>query len=239
MPDDLRSEQRDLIGKKLAAIGTNGLPVLLRRLPVSERFESSIVVPAITKLATRDHLPELRAALQRDNEVIQVFMTKHWEADARDVLLARLPDHRAALPAEVLRIVAEAKDPATYVDLRWHFLNLNHGHDQVLPVLEQCPGFDTAALVREAWTRARLGIISTSDLAVAAAKQGLPDALSLVVMGLEGSGDKNRRARELTQIGTLTGYDGPFTNTLEWVSAHLEQFSFDAAQQRYVLPVTR
>jgi hypothetical protein len=145
--------------QKFRAAGTKGLPALLRRLPLDSNLE--YYVPSlVSQLATRAQLAELRSALERDSDLVRVFVMKHWEADARDVLVAKLRDHRQPLPADALRIAAEARDPATYADLRWHFVRLKYGHDRVLAALEQCPGFDTAAAVREAWRWAQLGLAS-------------------------------------------------------------------------------
>jgi len=224
--------------QKFRAAGTKGLPVLLRRLPLDSNLEYSVPF-LVSQLVTRAQLAELRSALERDSELVSVFVMKHWEVDARDVLVAKLRDHRQPLPADALRIAAEARDPATYADLRWHFVRLKYGHDRVLAALEQCPGFDTAAAVREAWRWTQLGLTSEDDLATAAAKQGLPDALIRAVLSLEGSRDESRQRRDLPQLAALTGYDGPADKALPWLSANLAQFRFDAARQRYALRLAR
>jgi hypothetical protein len=235
VPDGWDNASRKTITTKLEAIGVNGLPALLRRLPLGESVENGLVFPAIAKLITRDQLPELRAALERDDNVVEVFRRKHWEADARDELVAKLPDHRLPLRPSALRIAAEAKDPATYADLRWHFVHLRYGQDDVIGALEQCPGFDSAAAVREAWQYARLGVTDTGDLAAIAARQGLPDALSLAVTHVADARDEETQQRWLAQVASLTGYNGPTNNALPWLIANLDRFRYDAAQQRYVL----
>ena len=224
--------------QKFRAAGTKGLPALLRRLPLDSNLE--YYVPSlVSQLVTRAQLAELRSALERDSELVRVFMEKHWEADARDVLVAKLRDHRQPLPPEALRIAAGARDPATYADLRWHFVRLRYGQDEVLTALEQCPGFDTAGAVREAWRWAQLGLTSGDDFATAAAKLGLPEALNRAVLNLEGSRDESRQRRDLPQLAALTGYSGPADKALTWLSANLAQFRFDAARQRYALQPAR
>ena len=121
VPDYADGDFRKVIETKFAAVGTNGLPALIRRLPLDSVVEKSFVLPVIRELATREHLPELLAALQRDHDVVNVFTGKHWEADAREVLVGKLKDHARPLPAEALRIMAEAKDARTYEDLRGTF----------------------------------------------------------------------------------------------------------------------
>lgn len=238
-PEYLNQPLQDALRKKLAAIGTNGLPALLRRLPLPENLEDSAVLHVVEQLATREHLDELRSALGRDDRVIRVFVNKRWEADARDVLLARLPDHRRPMIADALRVAAEARDPKTYANLRWHFVRLDWGHDRVLAALEQCPGFDTAAATREAWERVRLGLSNDDTLAPAAAKLGLPEALHRAVIDLENTQDKPRREREVPQLAALTGYTGPSDKALAWLGANLARFRFDETRQHYILHATR
>lgn len=223
------------IKNKLEAIGASGLPALLQRLPLSHNVEMSQVLPVISKLVTRDRLPELRAALQRDDNLVTVFEYKHWEADARDILVARLSDHRQRLSADGLRIAAEAKSPATYADLRWHFVRLEFGQDEVLTALKQCPGFDTAAAIREAWQFAQLGMISPEYIAPIAAAQGLPGALNSAVTGIQSVNDAGSRQQELDKLASLAGYTGPKEETFTWLVSNLGELQFDPAAQRYVL----
>ena len=238
-PESCDQPLRDAIRKKLAAVGTNGLPALLRRLPLGGNLGESAVLPVVSQFVTRAHLAELRAALERDSDVVRVFTAKQWEADARAALVARLRDHRQPMPADALRFAAEAHDPASYADLRWHFVRLNYGHDRVLAALEQCPGFDTAAAVREAWRWAQLGLSNDDHLAVAAAMQGLPEALSRAVIDLENTQDSTKRDRDVPRLAALTGYTGPTNQTLVWLGANLGRFRFDEARQRYVVQLER
>ena len=235
VPDYSEGDFHKLIEDKFIAIGTNGLTALIRRLPLDPSLEQSFVLPTLRKLATRAHLPELLAALRRDYGVAIVFVEKHWEVEARPVLINKLKDRTRPAPAEALRIVADAKDPQNYEDLRRRFLHLDSDQHLVIPALEQSPGLDVAALVREAWARSRMGLINGNGLAVAAAKQGLPDALTTAIVTMEKSGSKSWKQSELAQLAELTGYTGAATNTLAWLGANLADFQFDATQQRYVL----
>ncbi len=235
LPDYPAKVLQQAARQKITALGTNGLPILLQRLPLTQSTEDNIVFPAIRKLITRDQLPELRAALQRDDNVVTLFVQMKWEADARDILLAKLPDHRQVLPPAALRLIAEAKDPATYPDLRWHFVHLDSGQDQVVTALEQCPGFDVDGAVREAWQLAQLGINSTHDLAPIAARQNLPNALNFAVVLADQDDSKRSRQNKLNQLASLTGYNGPTNETLAWLTANLTHFKYDPAHQRYTL----
>lgn len=104
---------RQRIQSRFDAIGAAGLPVLLAHLPLETRVEANWGFPFLTKFATRDQLPELRAALARDVYLAGWFHQMKWEDDARDVLLRELPDHRQVFTPAALRIAATGHDPAT------------------------------------------------------------------------------------------------------------------------------
>jgi|GEM_PF-5446379 len=228
-------DTRQKIQSKLSAIGANGLPALLRRLPLSEQQDYYLALPVINNLVTRDHLPELLAALERDTRLTRVIVQKHWEAEALPVFRRMLSDHRHVLPADALRIVANAKIPATYADLRWHFVRLQSSTYLVFPALENCPGFDLAGAVTEAWNHLNLQVRGDFDLTVAAAKLGLPDALSTAVVELESIGNEDLLKRTLPQLAEMTGYSGPSTNEVTWLGKNLDKLRFDPNLRRYVV----
>jgi hypothetical protein len=228
------SADHQTIMRKITAIGSYGLPELIRRLPADAMIESSFILPAVRQLAGREHLPELREALRRDPDVADIFVNKNWEEDARDILAGQLSDHRIALPAAALRIVARAHNPADYPGLAWHFVRLYSGQDDVITELRQCPGFDLAAVLREAWQRAQLGLIPNNSLAAAAAAEGLPDAMNIAVTQMEAESGNDDRQRLASRLAALTVYQGPPEKAGEWLSANLDRLRFDPAARRYV-----
>jgi hypothetical protein len=193
----------------------------------------------LTKLATRDQLPELREALGRDNYLANWFHQMKWDDDARDTLLSRLSDHRQFFWPQALRIVAAAKDPATYPDLKWHFVRLQNDQARVAAALAQCPGFDLPGTVLEAWNRARLGLIQyqQNDLALLAAHQGQLDAFTQSVIYLENQSQNGNPAKSLQthalELTALTDFSGPPETALSWLSANLARFQYDPATRRY------
>jgi len=142
------------IQSRLQAIGVRGLPMLLARLPLGTQSEDDFIFPVLTKLATRDQLPELQAALGRDNHLANWFHKMKWDDDARDTLLRHLSDHRQSYGSDALCLAASAKDPATYPDLKWHFVRLPNDQARAAAALAQCPGFDLPGAVLESWDRA-------------------------------------------------------------------------------------
>ena len=235
LPDTWNSDGKKNIQNQLALIGTGGLPVLLRHLPLSEEAENNYVLPVLTRLATHDQLPELLAALDRDPNLAGWFEQKGWAAEARPTLLARLADHRINYPAAAVKLAAEAHAPATYEDLKWRFCQLRDGQDRVLPALRACPGFDVAGAVREAWRRAQLGLAEKQDLAMPAAELGLTDAFQVSVMNMESQRDTYGRNRLAAKLVALTQYPGSTNQAAQWLSANLGRFDFDAALGRYVV----
>ena len=235
LPDNWNLAGKKNIQDELALIGTGGLPVLLRHLPLSEEAEDNYVLPVLTRLATHAQLPELLAALDRDPNLAGWFEQKGWAAEARPTLLARLPEHRLNYPAAAVKLVAEAHDPATYEDIKWRFLQLRDGQDRVLPALRACPGFDVAGAVREAWRLAQLGLVGNQDLTLAAAELGLTDAFQASVMNMESLPDQYSRVRLAAKLVALTQYPGSTSQAAQWLSANLGRFDFDAALGRYVV----
>lgn len=235
-PDDLWLENvRNRILPKLSAIGTNGLPVLIRRLPLPEQQENYLVFPIIRQFANREHLPDLLAALERNPRMTRLFVEKGWQADAGPVLLRMAGERRRPLPAEALLIVAASKNPETYNDLRWHFVRLRSGFHRVISSLERCPGFDLAGAVSEAWDRLDRQRVGDLDIVVAAAKLGLPDALPRAVVQLEDVGDSEMLKRMVPELAKMTGYSGPLTNAVTWFGANLDRLRFDPSLRRYVV----
>jgi hypothetical protein len=235
IPSPVNVADRKKIQAKITAIGTRGLPILLRRLPLGNQLESFYVFPVLAKLATRDQLAELREALRHDPWLGEWFIDMHWDADARDVLVSVLGDHRLSFAARELCLAAGAKDPATYPDLAWRFVHLPNQQDKVLSALRDCPGFDVNAVVRNAWKLAQLGVTPPHDLAPAAAAQGLPDALTTAVVDMEGTAEGSRRSEQAATLAALTDYQGLPQAAAGWLSANLGRLRYDPGQQRYLL----
>jgi hypothetical protein len=239
LPENASAAQRRSIQSRLETIGTRGVPLLLARLPLDARTEFDYVFPLLTKLATREQLPELREALGRDLDLADWFHEMNWDEDARDVLLGKLGDHRVSFGPEALCLAAEARVPATYPELTWRFGRLLDQQARVADELARCPGFDLDGAVREAWGRVRLGLNPPGELALLAAKQGLPDAFNQAVIQLEQSGDSVlHRQYQAGQIAALTDFKGNPETAGDWLSAHLGRFHYDAEAHRYRVGVS-
>ena len=143
-------------------------------------------------------------------------------------------DCRLVTP-DALVMAATAHAPATYPDLAWHFAYNQGAQEKMLPALEQCPGFDLTGAVRLAWKRARLGLASQDELSLAAASEGLPEAITTAILRLERRLEAPEERRWLDSLRALTGYDGPPSKLRSWLLEHVGQFQFDPARKRYAL----
>jgi hypothetical protein len=229
---------RKALGEQLAALGKPGLKRVLERLPLeSHEVQTSVRESILPALVTRDDLPILREALRQDLRLVSVFVAKGWQADARDIVLARLPDRRLPLPVAALAIAAEAKDPLTYGDLAWHVVHRHEACGALLPALDACPGFPVADTLRAAWRRALIGKASIGDLIGPAAAEGLPGALDAVIEGLaEAECLSGTLPGFLAALGKVVDYAGPADATFaRWLVAHRGQFAFDPERRRYHL----
>lgn len=115
-------------------------------------------------------------------------------------------------------------------------MRLENQQQIVATNLAECPGFDLPGAVREAWQRMLLGLNQPGDLPLLAARQGLPDAFTQAVIQLESRANlsKAQQAR-ITQLAALTDFSGPPETAQAWLSAHLGQFQYDSATERYGL----
>jgi hypothetical protein len=159
-PRNWPAEDKKLIESKLAQMGSQGVPMLLEELPLNDPFDQNFAWPFLRTNLTREHLPQLRQALERDTALATLAREKQWNADVRDVVLKILPDHRKPFAADTLIIAAEARDPATYDELAWRFIHLNGGHARVEPFLKECPGFNLAETIRQTQRCTQVQIVS-------------------------------------------------------------------------------
>jgi hypothetical protein len=236
LPDNSDAATRKLIQSRLAAIGTAGVPLLLDRLPWERNAEMFYLFPYLTTYATRDQLPDLRAALARDLNLADWFKKMKWDDAARETLVSRLSDHRQVFPPVALELAAGARNPATYADLKWHFVRLEYQQQAVATALAECPGFDLNGAIREAWQRVLLGLNPPGDLPFLAAKLGLPDAFNQAVIQVESRANLSQQAKDrIQQLAALTEFPGPPDAAQAWLSARLGRFQYEPATGRYRL----
>ncbi len=233
--DTSQHNRRLALGKRLKDLGPDVAPAILRLVPIAESRAHYALTGVLGGLVRREHLPELRAALKRDMRLARLFVRKHWEEDARDIVLAELPKRRLTFTADALLIAARARDPATYEDLHWYVVQTGMPQEILAAELAECPGFDLAACVNEAWRRARYGMVPKSGLLLPAARLGIAEALDGAIARFEEQEHAKTRQRRLDELVPLVAYYGPMAEIGTWLSEHRGRFEFDAARGIYVV----
>ncbi len=233
IPDQYRQDYTVTIRKKIATLDPQYLPIVLRQLPNDEGLVNTYIRPAINKLIRPEHLPAFTELWSRSDLLISEARRQRWEDTVRETMKERIKERREISPT-VIALAAGARDPDTYEDLAWHFINSRWGHDTMLREMKHCEGLKLPSLIDQAWRRARLTLNSVNGLAFPAAALGLPDALRHAYLQLERyEGDARIAKRETLQ--ELTTFEGPSNEFETWLKTHLSKLSFDPSVEKYQL----
>ncbi len=233
IPDRYRQDYVISIRKKIASLGSENIPVLLRHLPNDEGLVNTYIRPAINKMIQAQHLPAFKELWSRSDLFINEVRRHRWADKVRDTMKARITERRQISPT-VIALAAGSRDPATYKDLRWHFINSRWGHEIMLREMKQCDGLELPTLIDQAWSRARLNLASVDGLAIPAAVLGLPDALRQAYLHLlKHEGDARTQKRE--QLREIIAYQGPDEKFEAWLLKHLTELRFDKSDKVYRL----
>ena len=219
------------IQEQLGKLSAKHLPVLLRNLPEDEGDANSYCQRLVTRLIRPEHLPAFETLwANRDLFIAQARRMK-WEEQIRETLAHRLKKRMPMSPTAIA-IVAEGDDPNIAPDLEWHFLNSRWGQAEILRALKNNEHLDQQKLVRSAWKRARVGLISKPRLALAAAEQGLPDALGETARYWE-TLEGDQRNKYTDRLMRLTSYKGDQADFATWFTANLPKLVFDSQSGTY------
>lgn len=234
IPDRASYESAELIRQKYESLPPEHLPLLLGNLPEEDAIVNTYLAQTISENIRSEHLPALKKVWATRDLFLTEIRRHDWEVHVRGTLIQRISQRQPVSPTAVA-IVAEAGDPATYSDLRWHFINSRWGHESLLRAFQQCEGLNTDDLVRESWQRARLDLIHPDGLSLAAARLGLPDALRFAVAYMEKlEGDRRDELRQ--KIRQLTTHEGPVNEFETWLQNHLGKLVFSSTIQKYIEP---
>lgn len=239
-PRELRNGDQKILQSKFNALGSTHLDRLIARLPV-HHYVRHYSFNTIRKHATRDHLPALLAAFERDPAVAGIIVWKRWQQDA--VAIAR--EHlRASGPfssgdtTALVAIATKAPDPAINDDLFHHFVLTDGGHSNMIKSLRQQPGFPIDEAIARAWARERSGLASNSrDLAYHAIRLGDPEALRRTIAHLSGLANANHPEHKRKRALLDEAVDQPAgTDALAWAHSHFAQLQFDPDRKVFTLP---
>lgn len=231
---EMAAPEREQAMGDLRAIGADHLELLLARLPVTSYLES-LVYGAIRNLTTPDHRDLILKYLPQDHGLASIAIRKGWSQEAGDVLKVFLKERRpldSRNGAMVVSVVAEAADPATYEDLRWHFVHSSQGQRQMAAKLREIPDFPWWETLSEAWDLGRYSQIGKrSVLAPLAARLGDREALRSSLRHLTLEGHQFER-KLLSQAIAHPGDD----LDEHWVRQNFEALRFDDSTRRWILP---
>lgn len=239
LPEFPQDEARRQFKAVQAPYGREALPALLGPLPVSDSVWMHTIRPEIERRITAEDKPLLIGALRRDARLAPMLIMKGWGGDILPVVVEQLPDHRVAMPADVVVLAAGSSDSRD-ADLKWRFIYNGNSYDRMASALQKRPGFPMSEAIREAWSRSRIERDTTDyGLALLAAGEGLPGGLPSAIRCLEQQTDTRERGRMSEPLARLTGYEGPVESRDRWLMQNAGRFQFDTATRRYTLPAAR
>lgn len=236
LPKEINGKQHREIQRRFDALGGDFLDHLIARLPVAH-YARDYTYRTIKQHASKDHLPALLAALPNEPRVAGILRQSGWgwQQDGLPILKERLRKHTPldfGVAWQVVTLVAQDQDPATYEDLRWHFIHADTGHTYMIKPLSACPGFPLDEAIEAAWIRARSGLGGqANDLSFHALHTGDPEALRHAIAALLKLPNDDKRARLEAAV------DQPAeSKLLAWLHSNFDQLEFDPARQVFFLP---
>jgi hypothetical protein len=235
VPDSLDYRWRQLLQAKVVAVGSAGLPMLLKKLPVEREIFYAAIRPALSKLATREHLPALREALERMPELAWLFLEKGWAAEGREPLAKHLVNRGETLDPAALKVLAGAQNPQHCPDLLWHWAANQQGAPDVFPALSFCTPAERKNTLELGWKRARFGLKDRNEIAALAASEGLPDSLAALLDRLMEPVDPPQRQRELAPLMAVTPFSGKPADFPAWLKQNAHRLHWEPTTKGYRL----
>lgn len=233
IPQNLQGPQWQATKARLLATGTEHLDRLIHRLPVGQ-YAEELVFRVIRELIEEQHRPLLLSALEREPALASIALRRGWQDGAVVTLAARLRHHVPlewrATPSVVV-VVAGAKDPDTYDDLKWHFVHGSTGHRAMAKALRLCPEFPLEEAIGEAWNLARYEPWGRRhQLAVLAARLGDREALRQAYVTYA----SQEQAEDQLLLEEIV--DCPEGEILrDWIHAKLPELAFNKERKRWEL----
>jgi hypothetical protein len=112
----------------------------------------AVVKPFLLKHAGDADRPVLLERMTHDPRLGEIFLAKGWRTEAMP-LLKGFAKQRVPLSLEVLKGLAEEKDPALAADVAAIAARLPRDAEELETVLKDYPGFDWKEFVRQGWIR--------------------------------------------------------------------------------------
>jgi hypothetical protein len=221
--------------QKLERIGPAVVPALARRQANADSTERHVVRPVLQSQARAEHLPVLLECLKESPAIAWLLLDKKWAAESQAALRPWVKQRQVVLPGEAVMLAARGRDPSLNADLAWHFVQGNELHGQMLQELRQVPVFEAGPAIAQAWKRMRLGFFQSDDLALAAAAEGLPAALSHAAARLFEQTVGDPRDNFRGKLSALIDYQGAPGEFESWLLRNAPKLIFDPARRKYHL----
>lgn len=220
--------------QKLERLGPAVVPALVRRQALADSTELHVVRPVLQSQVRAEHLPALLECLHESPAIAWLLLDKKWTAESQAALKPWLKQRKIMLPGAAVMLAARGRNPALNADLAWHFVQANELHGQMLLELRQVPGFEAGPAIAQAWKRMRLGFFQSDDLALAAAAEGLPEALSHAAARLFEQTAGAPRDNFRGKLSALIDYEGAPGEFEAWLLRNSPKLIYDPARRKYL-----
>ena len=136
--------------RMLERVGREHLDVLLMNLP--DRDVASYCLHRINNVVTEEDKDLIIEWLEDDSRLGIVVAAHRWALDARPVLVRKLVAHPRWVSEHCIYSIAQLRDPSTYDDLRWYFVNGSYP-GFTYDAIKDVPGIGlTEEMIQRAWT---------------------------------------------------------------------------------------
>ena len=217
----------------LTRIGASNTDLLIEKARTSHNW---YLLRAIVKLAGEEEKGRILGLLPENPDLIEVVTARHWEADAKDILVTGLAQDGFGMKRQWFKAVSSLKDPSTYGALRDYFIA--HPDGYLYSLLQPLPGFDLAGALDGGWPKAASARpFRAFDLLPDAASAGKADALAMAGKILKGELHKENAfalqeaRRVFAQATTAPGKtDEEF---VAWYDANKDRLVYDPAAKKF------
>ena len=222
----------------LCKVGPENVPILLDCM-ADEQFDppmagqgESYVIGAVKRLARDEHKKMILDMLPTHLMLVAVVTEKHWELDAKNILVVELHAQPDSLPLEWIEAVAALKDPATYADLKTCLVK-GWNQASTYRLIRDLPGFDAAGAIKEAWEGLEDPNLKAT-IAPYAAEQGVLDALEFAFDTLETPDTWKYTGSNPRQL-VLRHVDARGSNQelIDWFEKNKGKLVFDPKDRKY------
>ncbi len=236
--------------KMIMKAGKENAELMLERLD-NRNISQGYYKEALKRLADDKIKVMIIKKLADDPSLIELIKEKHWEEDAKTVILANYKNNRDQ--AEWLPIVVSYHEPATYPDLKRALLSAQYNQAYIYRILSEIPEITfTKDEINRIWNRIpRHDQSAVAGFAVIAASYGNRDAFNMLFKFIKQTAVRNQSLRMQDETTTVFGdgiledlktsiydildCDVPYSELPAWYEKNKDKFVFDENSKRFVI----